>query len=120
MSEVLESAKGHFKSKMSGGLECIEVPEWEVKGKPTKLYFRPSINFVQQQKIITYIDDKRKGDALVESLIQRALDADGNRVFKEVHRSELMRHVDPDVVARIVGAMAGVEEEYDHEEIEKN
>ena len=118
MSEILEAATSHFRSKMSGVLDSIEVPEWKVKGKPAKLFFKPSLNFHQQERILALSDKDKKGEAIIEALIQRALDEDGNRMFRSTDRTELMRHVDPDVVSRVVGAMSG--EDIDSEKIEKN
>ena len=51
MSAILESAKSHFSRKLSGGLSSLEVPEWEVDGKPSVIWIKPSLNFSQQEKI---------------------------------------------------------------------
>jgi hypothetical protein len=118
VSEILESAKSHFREKLGGGLKSIEVPEWSVDGKPAMVYYKPSLNFLQQEKILALSDQNKKAEAIVEALIQRALDADGNKLFKSVNRQELMRMVDPDVISRIVGEMSG--DETDGDEAEKN
>ena len=118
MSELLESAKNHFREKLGGGLKSIEVPEWEVNGKPSVIYYKPSLNFLQQEKILALSDQNKKAEAIVEALIQRALDVDGNKLFKSVNRQELMRGVDPEIISRVVGEMSG--DEVDGDESEKN
>ena len=109
MSAILESAKNHFRDRLSGGLKSLEVLEWEVDGKPSVIYFKPSLNLSQQEKILALSDQGKKAEAIVEALIQRALDADGNRLFKSMDRIELMKHTDPEIISRIVGEMSGDE-----------
>ena len=118
MSDIIEAAKSHFREKLGGGLKSLEIPEWSVKGKPVKIYYKPSLNFSQQEKILALSDAQKKGEAIVEALIQRALDEDGNRMFKSVHKTELMKSIDPDVISRVVGEMAS--DEVDLEEASKN
>ncbi len=113
MSAILESAKSHFREKLSGGLRSMEVPEWSVDGKPAVIYYKPSLNFSQQEKILALSDQGKKAEAIVEALIQRALDEDGNRLFKTVDRTELMKHTDPEIISRIVGAMSGDDDDLD-------
>ena len=84
----------------------MEVPEWSVDGKPAVIYYKPSLNFSQQEKILALSDQGKKAEAIVEALIQRALDEDGNRLFKTVDRTELMKHTDLKSF-RIVGEMSG-------------
>ncbi|MFQ5510130.1 MAG: hypothetical protein ACE5FN_12480 [Leptospirillia bacterium] len=98
MSEILEKAKGHFKERLSAGLGAIEVPEWG-----TTIHFRP-LNLRERDRIHRFAA-KDSLEALVETLIVRALDADGKPIFKSVHRTELMREVDPEVIARVCEEM---------------
>ena len=80
------------------------------------IYFKPSLNFSQQEKILALSDQGKKAEAIVEALIQRALDADGSRLFKSMDRTELMKHTDPEIISRIVGEMSGD----DLDDLEKN
>ena len=119
MNAIIDAAKSHFRSKIGNELKSIEVPEWEVNGEPAKIYFRPSINFLQQEKILALADQDKKGEAIVESLIQRALDAEGNRMFRSANRTELMRSVDPEVISRVVTQISSADET-GLEDLEKN
>lgn len=97
---VLDKAKNHYQTILSGGLQSIEVPEWE-----TTIYFKPVTNFTVEQKIIELHSKGKTVEALVESLIQRALDADGKRLFTTADKVTLMREVDPNVIVSIVTKM---------------
>lgn len=117
---IIESAKAHFREKLSGGLRELEVPEWPDKdGNPYKIYYKAGLNFLQQEKILALSDQGKKAEAIVEAFIQRALDADGKPLFRTGHRIELMRSVDPDVISRLVGEMSQADD-LDVDEITKN
>ena len=77
---ILENAKNHFRDKLSGDLQSVEVPEWGTDGTPAKLYFKPAINFQSQEKIIKLSEEGKKAEAVVQALIERALNEDGQRV----------------------------------------
>ena len=108
---VMEKAKAHFLDKIQGEMKSIEVPEWG-----TTIYFKP-LSLTQQDRIYQYI---RKGslESLAETLIVRALDENGNHMFKAANKTEFMHMVDPAVVNKIVLAMA--EDEDDLETLEGN
>ena len=115
---IIDGAKAHFRERLSGGLQSIEVPEWDVDGKPAVIYYKPSLNFSQQEKILKLSDEGKKAEAIVQALIERALDEDGNRIFKQANRLELMKQVDPEIISRLVNDMSGDEDNLD--DIEKN
>lgn len=100
MSKILEAAKTHFRDRMSGDLLCIEVPEWD-----TKIYFKASMNFKEQGEVLKLHGDNKPAEAVVMTLILKAMDADGVKLFKRANMTELMRSVDPEVVSRIVSEM---------------
>jgi len=98
MSAILEKAKSHFKELLSAGLAEIHVPEWDFT-----IYCRP-LNLRERDRIHKFAA-KDSLEALVETLIVRSLDGDGKPLFKSVHRTELMREVDPEVIARVCEEM---------------
>lgn len=101
MSKVLTKAKEHFKEIANKGTTSVDVPEWG-----TKVYWKiGGLNFAQQSKVIQLQNSGQSAEALVEMLIIRALDADGNKMFKNLDKQELMREVDPNIILKIVSAM---------------
>ena len=102
---VLDNAKTHFRDVLSQGMKKVEVPEWEAT-----LYFKPATTFAQEQKVVSLHNEGKVVEALVESLIGRALDEDGKRVFKSADKQVLMNEVDPQIILRIVGEMNGAGE----------
>ena len=111
MSDVLAKAAEHFKGRVDNEVQSIEVPEWE-----TTIHFRPIS--LKSQDCIYRLSRENDLTALAETLIVRALDADGKPMFKKTDRVRLMREVDPAIINRIVMAMA--EDETTDGEAEKN
>jgi len=118
MSQVLERAKASFRARLSE-VRCIEVPEWGDESGPLRIYVRPA-TLKERDAIYRHVSAGSL-EALVETLIQRARDEEGKPIFRPVDRLELMRHVDPDVIARVVAEINGDEAELPSvEDAEKN
>ena len=97
---IVENATKHFQSQLAGDLLSVEVPEWDCT-----IYFKPAFTFAQQEKIITLSNEGKMVEALVETLIVRALDKDGKKVFRPAMKPKLMHEIDPNVIIRVVTQM---------------
>jgi len=97
---VLNNATKHFKNQLGGELQQMEVPEWD-----TVVYWKSVSTFVQQQKVIQLHAKGELVEALVETLIQRALDKTGKHLFKNADRDVLMREVDPNIIIKVCTAI---------------
>ena len=103
---VLEKAIAQFRDRISGDLQFVEVPEWgDSPDKPIRIYYKPAINFLAQGKILALFKQDKDNEAVLQSLIIKALDVDGNNIFKQTDMQSLLREVDPDVVNRILSEM---------------
>ena len=92
----MDNAKGHFKDRLAGGLHKVTVPEWK-----TDIYFKPAYPFAVEQKIIQLQSEGKTVEALVETLISKALDPEGKPVFNKFDKNGLMHDVDPNVIIRV-------------------
>lgn len=116
MSKVLDRATGHFRNKISGEMKFIEVPEWECK-----IYFKSSVTLKEQSKLIELSSQGKTVEALVESLITKARNEDGSKMFTPMDKVVFMNEVDPDVIIRVVGDISSASyDEAKLEEVEKN
>jgi len=116
MSKVLERATAHFREKIGGELKHIYVPEWE-----TKIYFKNSISLREQSKLIELAQQGKTTEALVESLIVKARNEDGTKMFNMPDKVTMMNEVDPAVIIRVVGEInEASSQEEDLEKVEKN
>jgi hypothetical protein len=116
MSKVLDKATSHFRAKVSAEMKSIKVPEWD-----TTIWFKAAITLRDQSKLIELASAGKQVEALVESLIVKARNEDGTKMFSMADKVVLMNEVDPAILIRVVGDInSNSEEEQDLEKIEKN
>jgi hypothetical protein len=117
MSKILDRATAHFREKISGELNHVTVPEWDNQ----KVYFKNAITLKEQSKLIELASQGKQVEALVESLIVKARNEDGTKMFTMVDKPTLMNEVDPNIVIRLVGEInMATELDSDLERVEKN
>lgn len=116
MSKVLEKATSHFRAKVSGNMKFVFVPEWDAK-----IYFKPSITLKEQSKLIELASQGKTVEALVETLITKARNEDGTKMFAMPDKVTFMNEVDPAVIIRVVGEINDASNtDGDLETVEKN
>jgi hypothetical protein len=116
MSKVLDKATAHFRNQISGEMQSISVPEWD-----TKIFFKTATSLKEEGKILELTQQGKSVEALVESLISRARNEDGTRIFNAADKVTFMNEVDPKILIRIVGEMNQVSaEELDLGNVVKN
>jgi len=113
-NSVLDKAKEHMRAKIGSGLKGpIDVPEWD-----TQVWYKPATTFHQESKVIELQQAGKTVEALVQTLINRALDENGKPIFSLASKQDLMRAVDPAVILRIIQGMND-EDTYDGENLEQ-
>jgi|TARA_Y100000052_G_C2948465_1_gene85527 hypothetical protein len=95
--DILKKAKAHFNEHVIGEMKQVEVPEWD-----TTIFFKSGTNFAQEAKVIELQNAGKSAEALVQVLINRALDKDGKKIFTDHQKAELMNSVDPAVILKVV------------------
>tara|TARA_A100001201_G_C4070759_1_gene195728 strand:- start:576 stop:917 length:342 start_codon:yes stop_codon:yes gene_type:complete len=113
MSNVMNNITGHFKEKLSGGLQKITIPEWK-----TDIYHKGTYPFAVESKILQLQQQGKTVEALVESLIQKALDPEGKPMFTKFDKNALMNEADPSVLLRVCAELNNATSDY--EDISKN
>jgi len=117
MNKVLDAATSHFREKISGEMSQITVPEWN----NTRVYFKKSITLREQSRLIELASKGQTVEALVETLIVKARNEDGSKMFTIADKMTFLNEVDPAVVIRVVSEIndqVGKEDTLD--EVEKN
>jgi hypothetical protein len=115
MSKVLDKATAHFRNRIGGEMKSISVPEWDCK-----IWFKASTTLKEQSKLIELSQSGKQVEALVESLIVKARNEDGTRMFAMPDKMILMNEVDPNVIIRVVGEINNANAEESLDEVEKN
>lgn len=110
---VINNIQTHFKEKLSGGLQKINVPEWK-----TDIYYKAAYPFTVESKIISLQQQGKTVEALVESLIAKALDPEGKPMFSKFDKNTLMNEADPTTLLRVCSELNNAVADY--EEVAKN
>lgn len=100
MSKILETATSHFRNQLGGAMGKLRVDEWNLD-----IYFKTVTNLKEQSKLVELAGQNKTVEALVESLIMRARDAEGKRLFTNADKVTFMNEVDPAVLIRVVSEM---------------
>ena len=108
-----DNIKTHFKEKLGGDLNKVTIDEWT-----TDIYYKSAYSFAVESKIISLQQQGKTVEALVESIILKALDPDGKPLFQSSDRNMLMYEADPAVLLRVAGKLNSATQEY--EGVEKN
>jgi hypothetical protein len=96
----LKNITNHYQSVIGGELEKIHCEEWKMD-----IYFRKTYSFKDESRIVEYSTKGLIVDALVESIIVKARDKDGKKLFNDGDRSTLMNEADPSVIIKVAGAI---------------
>ena len=111
---VLDNAKKHFSERALGSLQKITVPEWG-----TDIYYKPVNNFAVESKIIELTQKNKLTEALIETLILKALTAEGKPMFGRLDKIAFMNEVDPSIITRVVSDI-NTTDMVEFEAVEKN
>lgn len=101
--KTLEKISQHYQRAIAGDLEKIEVKEWDMD-----IYCRRTYPFKDEAKVIELQAQGKTVEALVESLIVKALDKDGKKIFRDADRINLMNEADPSVIIKIAGQINNI------------
>jgi len=97
---VIDRVKDHFENQ---GIKKIEVAEWGEEGKPLIIYCKP---FTLAEKRNLFKNAKNDDLAvLVDAIVLKSLDADGNKLFKLDDKKTLLNSADPDIIGRVATMM---------------
>jgi hypothetical protein len=99
MTTALAKATEHFRNKLNGTMQVVEVPEWD----NLKIYYKDTNTLKEQAKLIELAQQNKVVEALVETLIVKARNEDGTKMFSALDKNTFLNEVDPNVVIRVVG-----------------
>ena len=111
---IKQKALAHFKAKIAGNLFKYHVDEWDCD-----VYYRATASMATEAKIMNLTQTGKTAEALVESIVLKALDEDGKRIFRDADRPELLNEADPQVLIKVAGVLNNANSE-SIEDIEKN
>lgn len=96
--KTLDKITKHYHREINGDLEKMAVPEWDMD-----IYYKRTYPFEDEARVIELQSQGKVVDALVESLIVKARDSEGKKIFTDADRIVLMKEADPTVITRVAG-----------------
>jgi len=112
-ADIIAAGKVDWREKLAALMSSIVVEEW----KGCEIFFKPA-TLEQKNAIYGYIADNDL-QSLAETIVRRALDADGKKLFSNADKKAFMTQMDPDIVSRVAVAI-NEEPESTVEEARKN
>jgi len=114
--KAMEKVTAHFRNKISGEAKSITVPEWD----NLTIYYKTSNTLEAEGRLVELAQKGKTIEALVETLITKAMDEEGKPLFTKMDKTTFMHEADPSVVIRIVGEMNSANLDTNLEIVEKN
>jgi len=114
MSKVLDKATAHFRNKISGDMRKIRVDEWDCD-----IWVKASSTLREESKVLELSQQGKTVEALVESIIVKARNEDGTKMFTMPDKMIFMNEIDPMVIIKVAGEINGANQET-LDEVEKN
>ena len=114
MTDVMKKISKHYKEMVTGDLQKMEVPEWDMD-----IYYRTTNSFADERKMIECQAKGQIVEALILSIISKARDKNGKKIFSEAHKDSLMNEADPKVLTRVATMLNSAQVSLTHEEARK-
>jgi hypothetical protein len=111
---AIQRAQGHFQKQLANELQHTRIDEWDMD-----VYYRSLSSLKVESKIIELAQAGKSVEALVQTIISKALDAEGKQLFSQYDKDTLMNECDPAVVLKLSRAITG-QDLPSVEELEKN
>lgn len=86
----------HYHALVSEDLNKLHVPEWDMD-----IYYRTTSSFADEKKMIAHQTKGEIVEALIQSIISKARDKTGKKIFSDAHKDQLMNEADPKVLTRV-------------------
>ena len=93
---VIDRVKEHFESQE---VKKIEVAEWGEEGQPLVIYSKP-FTLAEKRNLFKGAKNDDLG-VLVDAIMLKARDKEGNKIFKLDDKQVLLNNADPEVIARV-------------------
>lgn len=111
---AIQKAQAHFQTKLAGGMKKHYVEEWDLE-----VFYRDITTLKQESQVIELAQAGKSVEALVTTIINKALDKDGKPLFQPADKAALLNETDPSIVLNLSKILNGGELP-PVEELEKN
>lgn len=97
---AIDKIAQHWQQAIAGDMTKIRVDEWDMD-----IYIKRAYAFKDESRVMKLQSQGEPVEALVETVIVKALDKNGKRIFNDADKVNLMNEADPSVILKIVTAI---------------
>ena len=97
---ITDKISKHYMQSIGGDMHKYKCEEWDCD-----IYYRTTYPLKDESKILQLQTEGKTVEALVESIVTKARDKDGKRLFHDADRIKLMNEADPQVVIKVATAI---------------
>ena len=101
-SRAISKVTSHYRKLSGDELKHTRVEEWDLD-----VYYRPVSSLKHESQIVELHSQNKAVEALVVSIINKALDKDGNPLFEKADKPVLMNEADPTIVLNLARTLNG-------------
>lgn len=99
---AIDKVRKHWENRIGQALQHHHVEEWGLD-----VYFRPVTSLKVESQIVELTTQGKTVEALVEAIILKCLDKEGNPIFGRHDKNVLLREADPNVVLTLARVVNG-------------
>ena len=96
MTDVMKKISKHYQGLVTKDMEMLNVREWDMD-----IYYRTTNSFADERAMIAHQTKGEIVEALVQSIVSKARDKNGKKIFSDAHKDQLMNEADPKVLTRV-------------------
>ena len=111
---IMDNIGKHYQTSIGGEMKKIHVEEWD-----TDIYCRTTYPLKDEAKVMELQAAGKTIEAVIESIIVKARDKNGKRLFHDADRIKLMNEADPMVIVKVGGAINNAKLNVDQETASK-
>lgn len=101
-TSAIQRAQAHFQSRLSSALKMHYVEEWQLE-----VFYRDITTLKQESQVIELAQSGKSVEALVATIINKALDKDGKPLFQPSDKAALLNEADPTIVLSLSKVLNG-------------
>ena len=101
---AIQKVQQHFQSKLTTELKKHYVEEWGMD-----VYYRNVTTLKQEAQIVELAQQNKSVEALIQTVINKALDENGKPMFVQADKAALLNEADPNVIINLSKILNGSE-----------
>ena len=101
---AIQKVQQHYQTRLSSQLHKYHVEEWNID-----VYYRNITSLKQESQVVELASSGKTVEALIQTVINKALDEDGKPMFAPADKAALLNECDPNVIINLSKILSSAE-----------